>query len=123
MTGRGGRRRPVTAEDAQLAEPAPDPGHIDGRARLRVPVESLGEAADRLAHVRLRGKQDAKVLYCRRPGPWVFVLRGCLGKTCHIPADQAQAVSRGRGDGPEPGIVTSEGVGGMEFCVIDHPEL
>ena len=76
-------------------------------------VEGLGQAAHRLVRVRLPGQQDAEVFCYRRPGPWVFVLRGSLGQTGQIPADQAQAVSRRGGDGPEPGVVASEGGGGM----------
>src|SRR5215813_9375 len=51
--GPAGRLGPVTAPNAEFAEPAPDAGRVGGRADCLVPVDGLGEVVDRLVLIRL----------------------------------------------------------------------
>jgi len=102
----------VAPPHAELAEPTPDAGHVEGRVGQLVSVEGLAEVMDGLLLVSLPGVQDAEVLSSGGLGPRVGVLCGGLGQADWILAQKAQAVGRSGGDGGECGVVAGEGVGG-----------
>src|SRR5215467_9814467 len=66
-----GRRRPVAAADAELAQPPPYAGLIALSASLTVSAECFLQAADRLIPVVSPAVQDGEVLGCGGPGPVV----------------------------------------------------
>src|SRR6185437_2980686 len=110
--GPGGRRGPVAAADAELAQPPPDTGLIALGAYLAVFAECFLQVANRLLPVALPAVQDAEVFCCGGPGPRIGVLRGGLAQAGRVAAGKAPAVGRSRSQGREPRVGVREALGG-----------
>src|SRR5580693_6880339 len=74
--GPDGGSAPVTAADAEPAQPPPDAGLVAAGADLAVAAECLLQVVDRLIPVTLPAVQDPEIFRRGGAGPRIGVLRG-----------------------------------------------
>ena len=101
-----GRRGPVPAPDAQLAQPPPYPCLAPVGAGLLVAGEGLLQPRGRRVPLVLAGMQDGQVLGRRRPSPRIGVAGGGVRQVLGLPAGHSPGVGGGgrQRREPRPGV-------------------
>src|SRR5580704_17241759 len=110
--GPDGGRAPVTAADAEPAQPPPDAGLVAVGTDLAVAAECVLQVADGSIAVALPAVQDAEVFCCGGPGPRIRVPRSGRGEQTRVAGGETPAVGRRGGQSRESGVGVGEALGG-----------